>query len=253
MLKELVLKFGKLKINTLTKYPSILTLHQLGEKGKLKSELTTPIENEVLYATEKIDGTNTRIICFGDEYLIGAREFVLHHSDDLYFDNSQGIVEGIRNLRVPIPKTELLTVIYGEFFGGKTSANAKCYGQDKNGFRVFDIAVYNDLSILELSQEEISRWRERETEVGITYGQNFLTRFEMLSKFPDFDFVPQVEFDLGDLSHKTILENLKLFIPLTKVALSDSATKRAEGVVLRNESRSKILKVRFEDYERTLR
>ena len=99
MLKELVLKFGKLKINTLTKYPSILTLHQLGEKGKLKSELTTPIENEVLYATEKIDGTNTRIICFGDEYLIGAREFVLHHSDDLYFDNSQGIVEGISNFR----------------------------------------------------------------------------------------------------------------------------------------------------------
>jgi hypothetical protein len=253
MLKELVLRYGKGKINTLTKYPSILTLHQLGEKGKLKNELTTPIENEVLYATEKIDGTNARIICFGDEYLVGAREFILHHSADLYFDNSQGIVEGIRNLGIRIPKTELLTVIYGEFFGGKTSANAKWYGQDKNGFRVFDIAVYNDLSILELSQEEISRWRERETEFGIIYGQNFLTRFEMLNRFTDFDFVPVVDFDLGDLSHKAILENLKHFIPTTRVALSCNATKRAEGAVLRNECRSKIVKVRFEDYERTLR
>ena len=253
MLKELVLKFGKLKINTLTKYPSILTLHQLGDKGKLKNELTTPIENEVFYATEKIDGTNSRIICLGDEYLIGAREFVLHHSGDLYFDNSQGIVEGIRNLQIQIPQTQTLTVIYGEFFGGKTSSNSKWYGQDKNGFRVFDIAVFNDLSILELPQDEISRWRERETETGIIYGQNFLSRVEMQNHFLDFEFVPVVEFDLGDLSHKSILENLKIFLPVTKVALSDSATKRAEGVVLRNENRTKIVKVRFEDYERTLR
>ena len=34
---------------------------------------------------------------------------------------------------------------------------------------------------------------------------------------------------------------------------ADSALKKAEGIVLRNESRSKIVKVRFEDYERTLR
>lgn len=253
MIKDLVLKFGKAKINTLTKYPSILTLHKLGEKGRLQNELTTPVEDEVLYATEKIDGTNARIICFGDEHLVGSREFILHHSDDLYFDSTQGIVEGIRNLNIPIPKTDLFTVIYGEFYGGKTSANSKWYGQDKNGFRVFDIAVYNDLSILELSQDEISRWRERETENGIIYGQNFLTRIEMQRQFSNLEFVPLVEFELGDLSHKTILDNLNRFIPATKVALADNATKRAEGVVLRNEARTKIVKVRFEDYERTLR
>lgn len=253
MIKDLIQKFGKEKINTLTKYSSILTLHQLGEKGRLRNELTTPIQGEKMYATEKIDGTNARIICYGSEYLIGAREFVLHHSDDLYFDNAQGIVDGLKELNIKFPKTEKFTVIYGEFYGGKTSANSKWYGQDKNGFRVFDIAVYDDLSILELSQQEISKWRERETENGIIYGQNFLTRSEMQTQFSDFELVPLVEFELVDMSHKVVLDNLKKFIPNTNVALSENALKKSEGVVLRNESRTKIVKVRFEDYERTLR
>jgi len=253
MIKDLISKFGKEKINTLTKYPSILTLHQLGEKGRLKNEFTTPIQGEIMYATEKIDGTNARIVCYGSEYLIGAREFILHHSNDLYFDNAQGIVDGLKELNINIPQTEKFTVIYGEFFGGKTTSNAKWYGQDKNGFRVFDIAVYDDLSILEMSQHEISKWSERETDHGIIYGQNFISRSEMENQFADFELVPLVEFDLGDMSHKVVLENLKKFIPTTNVALSENALKRAEGVVLRNENRSKIVKVRFEDYERTLR
>ena len=252
-LRTLIAKYGKEKINTFTKYPSILTLHKLGEKGKLKDEFTTPIIGEKMYATEKIDGTNVRIICYGNKYLIGAREFILHHSDDLYFDNAQGIVEGIKNLGIQIPKTEKFTVIYGEFFGGKTSSNSKWYGQDKNGFRVFDIAIYEDLSILEMSLPEISRWRERETEEGIIYGQNFTTRSQMEAEFPMFDYVPLVEFDLGDFSHETVLNNLNKFIPQTNVSLSENALKKAEGVVLRTEDRSKIVKVRFEDYEKTLR
>ncbi len=253
MLKDLIIKHGKEKINTLTKYPSILTLHKLGEKGKLQNELTTSIEGEKMYASEKIDGTNARIICYGNEFLIGAREFILHYSKDLYFDNSQGIVEGLKYMNLNIPQTDSLTVIFGEFYGGKTSANSKWYGQDKNGFRVFDVAVYNDLSILELPLPDISRWRERETESGIIYGQNFLHLNNMHSQFPNFEFVPTVEFELGDLSHKTILENLKKFIPTTKAVLSANASGKAEGVVLRNENRSKIVKVRFEDYERALR
>ena len=253
MIKDLILKFGKEKINTLTKYPSILTLHQLGERGILKDELTTFIQGEKMYATEKIDGTNARIVCLGNEYLIGAREFILHHSHDLYFDTAQGIVDGLRKLSIQAPVTNKLTVIYGEFYGGKTSANAKWYGQEKNGFRVFDVAVYNDLSILEMPQQDISSWRERETDSGIVYGQSFLTRTEMKNEFSGFEFVPSIEFDLGDFSHRVVLDNLKKFIPTTNVPLSENALKKAEGVVLRNETRSKIVKVRYEDYERTLR
>ena len=253
MIKDLISKYGKEKINTLTKYPSILTLHRLGEKGRLKNEFTTQIQNEKMYATEKIDGTNARIICYGSEYLIGAREFILHHSDDLYFDNAQEIVTGLKSLNVDIPKTEKLTVIYGEFYGGKTSANSKWYGKEKNGFRVFDIVVYEDLSILEKDLSEISKWRETETEDGIKYGQNFISRLEMKTKFPKFEFVPLIEFDLGDMSHKNIMDNLNKFIPKTTVSLTETALNKAEGLVLRNDNRSKIVKIRFEDYERSLR
>ncbi len=258
MLKDLIQKYGKDKINTLTKYPSILTLHKLGEKGRLLNELTTPLDGEEMYATEKIDGTNARIIIYGDEHLIGAREFICHHCHDLYYDNTQGIVEGIKALNINIPNTSQLSVIYGEFYGGKVSSNSKWYGNDKTGFRVFDVAVYDDLSILEQPREKISNWRERETDNGIIYGQKFMTRGEMEYEFSGnlasfFPIVPPVPFELGDMSHTTILENLKKFLPKTNVALSDSATGKAEGIVLRNADRSKIVKVRFEDYERTLR
>ncbi len=253
MLKELIARFGKEKINTLTKYPSILTLHKLGEKGRLTNELTTPVEDEEMFATEKIDGTNARIVCYGDEYLIGAREFVLHHCHDLYYDTAQGIVDGLKHLNIHIPQTQAFTVVYGEFYGGKTSSNAKWYGQDKNGFRVFDVAVYRNLEILEKPQQEISKWREQETENGIVYGQEFLSRQDIETLFPALNLVPLVEFDAGDFSHRTVLENLKKSLPATNAALSVNALKRSEGIVWRNKGRNKIVKIRFEDYERTLR
>lgn len=255
MLKKLVAQYGKEKINTLTKYPSILTLHKFGEKGRLSNELTTPILDDEMYATEKIDGTNSRIICYGDEHLIGSREFILHHSDDLYYDTAQGIVDGLKGLKIATPDTRFLTVIYGEFYGGRVSSNSKWYGQDKVGFRVFDVALYpSPKSILEMSLPEISRWRERETEIGMLYGQQFLSDWDMMGMFPEFEFAPKVPFDLGsDLSHQAILDKLKAAIPETNVALSENAVKKAEGLILRNQDRTKIVKIRFEDYERTLR
>lgn len=226
MIKELIAKYGKEKINTFTKYPSILTLHKIGDRGRLLEELTTPISStDEMFASEKIDGTNSRIICYGDEYLIGARESILFHNHDLYYDPTQGIVDGIRDLGINIPSTGKLFAIYGEFYGGKVSSNSKWYGQDKIGYRVFDVVEYNDLSILEKSLPEISRWREHETDSGIVYGQNFLQR-GMYDKL--FELAPQIPFELGDMSHRTILENLKKFLPETNVALSDKASKRAE-------------------------
>ncbi len=253
MLKTLIQHHGKQKINSLTKYPSILTLHKLGEKGRLTPEFTTDIEREEMFASEKIDGTNVRIICLGDEYLIGSREFILHYCTDLYFDTAQGIVEGIKELSIHPPPSPILTVIYGELFGGKVSSNSKQYGTDRLGFRIFDIAEYPDLSILDQSPEDISRWRERETAEGIIYGQNFLPLDALHAHSDMFEMVPSIPFETGDRSHRTILDNLRQFLPETQVALSGLAQKKPEGVVLRNKDRSKIVKLRFEDYERTLR
>ncbi len=252
-IKELIRQHGKDKINTLTKYPSILTLHKLGERGKLLNELTTPLEGEQLFATEKIDGTNVRIICLGDEYLVGSREFILHYCNDLFYDLTQGIVDGLKQLQVKIPATSCLTVIYGELFGGKTSANARWYGTGKIGFRMFDVAEYEDLSVLNESREAISHWREHETEAGIVYGQKFLTRKDIAARFPELPLVPEVNFEITGWSHAEVLESLKRFVPSTKVALTENALGKAEGIVLRNEARTKIVKARFEDYERTLK
>jgi hypothetical protein len=252
-LLNLINDFGKAKINTLTKYPSILTLHKLGERGRLTNDLTTPFDKEQMYATEKIDGTNVRIICLGNEYLIGSREFILHYSKDVFYDMAQSIVDGIKSLNLDLPKTDTLTVFYGELYGGKTSAHAKQYGVEKVGFRLFDVARFDDLSILTQNLDTISKWRETETTEGIRYGQPFLdkTEFEKFSEI--FELVPQIPFQLADFTHLSVLNHLENQIPNTTVALTDTAIGRPEGVIFRNFDRSKIVKIRYEDYQRTLR
>lgn len=251
MIKQLISNFGKDKVNTLTKYPSILTLHQLGDRGKLTDELTYDLTGEVIYASEKIDGTNVRIIMYEDEYLVGSRDNILHFKGDLYYDPSQTIVDGFYQLNIPTFHTDKLTVIFGEYFGGKVSSNSKQYGTERTGFRVFDVIEFEDLSILELPIEEISRWRESSKGSGLRYGQNFLN-LEERRKFWQYEFVPTVQFPIRDFSHQAMYETLRSYIPETNVSLTETAGKRPEGVVLRNFDRTKIVKVRYEDYERTL-
>ena len=256
MLQELILKYGKEKINTLTKYPSILTLHKFANKGKFGNQLTTDIQGEELYASEKIDGTNVRLIFWEDEFLIGSRKCILHYSKDLYWDEALGIVNQFYALDIPKLKPKHLTIIYGELFGGKVTAHSKNYGKDRHGFRVFDIAVLEDLSILEKPIAEISHWREHSLDSSVDdqlhYGQNFVD-VETLQGY-GYELVPKVEFPpLPNLEHATILEALQKYATKTQVALSASAQGKTEGIVLRNFDRSKIVKLRFEDYQRTLR
>jgi len=67
------------KLNSLTRYPSIPTDHVMGEKGRLTDELSEDFSGEPVYATEKVDGTNSRIVFTPDgSYLIGSREEFLH-------------------------------------------------------------------------------------------------------------------------------------------------------------------------------
>lgn len=76
------------KLNSITKYPSIATYHSMGGKGRLQEELLNPVPpNAELDASEKLDGTNTRIIVLpGDPvatYFIGSREDLLTYQHDL--------------------------------------------------------------------------------------------------------------------------------------------------------------------------
>ena len=246
-LKDLIILHTKDKINTATRYPSILTLHELGDKGRLTDKITTDISKEVMYASEKIDGTNVRIICYKGQYLIGSRKNILYYSEDLYWDSALGIVDIIKDLKVHIPYTEELTVIYGELFGGKITSKSKNYGTDKHGFRVFDIAKI-PLSIFHKPIVEISTWREHLVGSSLHYGQNFL-KVDDIGLF-GHETVPAIPFELNSLDHQKVLNYMSKVLPQTKVALSDKAQMEPEGLVLRNKDRTKIVKIRFEDYYR---
>lgn len=111
----------------------------------------------------------------------------------------------------------------------------------------------NTLEVLQNELPKISNWREHQTANGLVYGQKFLSIAEARERFTEFEFVPKLNFEIGDMSHETILANLHKFAATTKAALSDNALKKVEGVILRNADRTKIVKVRFEDYERTLK
>lgn len=84
--------------NSVTKYPSILTYHLLDKKNNITENLH-PIATcrEPLFAFEKIDGTNCRIILLPEkdgkrDFLIGSREDILteNYPDG---DVSRGIVD----------------------------------------------------------------------------------------------------------------------------------------------------------------
>lgn len=269
------------QLNTLTKYPSILTLHALGDRGRLTPTLTTPaLFDQPLLATEKIDGTSARLLVFADgSYVVGSRENLLTVSGDLLFDPAVGIVEGLRRTVFPqladdqghlpslayhsLPgQPAALTVIFGEFYGGKVTANSKHYAPPEQvGFRVFDVAVFTDPARLaeQLTADvrDLSAWRESETPVGLRYGQPFLPAAGLAAYLAQIGLpgVPQLApFTAdSDVSHEYVLDWLRQHISHTQAPLPGLPTPgRAEGAILRTADRSAIVKIRFEDYERTL-
>lgn len=72
------------KLNSMTKYPSILTYHALGDKGVLQDAVQIPFERRII-GTEKVDGTNTRLVfCPDQSVIVGSREDLLWERRDLW-------------------------------------------------------------------------------------------------------------------------------------------------------------------------
>src|SRR3954468_7220706 len=106
------------KLNSLTKYPSIPTYHALGEKGRLSESVLVRFEGECI-ATEKIDGTNARLICTPEGVLAGSREDLLWATGDLIHNPAMGIVAALRDharSMASAPPPETLLVVYGEVY-----------------------------------------------------------------------------------------------------------------------------------------
>lgn len=244
-------------LNSATKYPSILTLHGMGERGVLTDTMLLPWHEGAgeLILTEKVDGTNARIVLMPDgTWLIGSREELLAAKGDIVHNKALGIVDALG------ATADLLSllfdgqyddgrirVIYGELYGGKIGKSAKQYTlEGQQGFRVFDVA-YIPEEVLDWDLENISAWRE-----GI--GQTYLdeSSLQKVSDFTGLELTPRLgRIPVHNLttSHEGVQRLLEQLLPQTQVGLD--AHGKAEGIVLRTPDRRYIAKARFEDYERT--
>ncbi|GET39434.1 hypothetical protein MiSe_42030 [Microseira wollei NIES-4236] len=236
------------KLNSMTKYPSIPTYHTLGDKGALLEE-TVSFDGEVIL-TEKVDGTNSRIILLPDgNFVLGSREELLFAKGDLIGNPALGIVDALKNVADTLPQAQSeIVVAYLELYGGKITAASKQYTSQQNiGWRLFDVAVLTEIEALfSKSVQQLAAWRDNG-------GQAFLDEEQLnnAAKNYGFELTPRIATVAAlPVSIQETYEFLKATLPQTKVALDEGAGGRGEGIVARTVSRNAIAKLRFEDYER---
>lgn len=235
------------RLNSLTKYPSISNLHVFGDKGSITEEKNVVFENdEPVHVYEKIDGTNIRYITTGNDFVIGSREELIYakgdrvkpkdYNVDLVIDTLKGIVK---------TTTDQLYVIYAELFGGKYSAKSKVYHNGdttKEGLRVFDVAGVVLNGVYDYPLEKIASLRENNV-LSVWFNPDLPKDLSV----PRLDVASGMVFNTIESTY----EYLKEIAPKTQAALvPDSFANPPEGIVIRNKDRSKIAKVKYQNYER---
>lgn len=243
------------RLNSLTKYPSIPTYHSLDPSNGNLLEEHIELTSGVI-VTEKVDGTNTRIILLPDgNYILGSREELLYARGDLIGNPALGIVEAVKGVAERAcevqRETSSIVVLYGEVYGGKVTGASKQYtGERAVGFRLFDAATI-ETARLAMEPGQISTWREQG-------GQAFLPELELqkVSAWSGVPLTPRLLTLAPEELPHTVEETasfLKGCIEQTLCSLDIGAGGQPEGVVIRTANRSQIAKLRFEDYARTLR
>lgn len=249
--------------NRATKYPSIATYHPING-GMLQAGSPNVIgldDGPKLLVTEKVDGTNARVIITDRGTFIGSREELLTRIGDVVPSTSLGIVKALRgvaeNWIANMPREPHgVTVIYCEVFGGKIGNNARHYtAADTDVFhRVLDVAMFTYEqweSLEQMTPETLSVWREADTD-GSPMGSRWATEAQLMKWELDgmFMFAPRLDVvSIADVpttveeTHKWLRANYG-----SSVASRASEAKPAEGIVLRTPSRKHIYKLRFADY-----
>ncbi|MCL1914410.1 MAG: RNA ligase family protein [Eubacteriaceae bacterium] len=252
MINSIIDSYGIDKLNTLTKYPSILTYHALGEKGSLVEQLSEDksfVGSGLCYITEKIDGTNARVIFGGEDYIIGSREELLYAKGDRIINPALGIVGMLKPIAEKLGASALkgLYVMYGEVYGGNVTAASKQYTNDKTfGFRMFDVAYIGDLGILDEPINKISAWRESEN--GRFYNVDKLMEFAGLHDIATVPYLSDIDGAQLPIDRISTYKFLESFTS-TKAGINNIG--QSEGIVIRDNGRQLIRKIRFEDYQRT--
>lgn len=242
-------------LNSLTKYPSIPTYHTLDPRNGGLLESTVEFAGPVL-GTEKVDGTNARIISLpGGSFVLGSREELLYAKGDLIGNPAQGIVAALRSAAEDIEPVsdDVVRVHFLEVYGGKVTQASKQYtGSRTVGFRLFDVVVIEDYeALLARPPQEISTWREGG-------GQPYLAEEELakVAARDGFELTPRLfTLDAADLPGAIVAarEFLAEHLPATRSALDEGAGGQPEGIVLRSLDRAVIAKARFQDYDRTVK
>jgi hypothetical protein len=182
--------------------------------------------------------------------LIGSRTELLHYLGDVIANPAQGIVEAVRGHAArltALAEPDALVVVFGEVYGGKTAAGAKNYSTaGAVGFRVFDLARV-PLDVLDQAPEQIAAWRDGG-------GQPFAPTAELHATVDGLglDGVPVLTPERALPASITDTHDwLRALLTESLARLDDTGRGRPEGVVVRTADRSRIAKIRFEDYERT--
>lgn len=256
------------KLNSITKYPSIATFHRMGDRGRLTDEVPVNFDpTEDWTATEKIDGCNARLIFtrYGD--FIGSRDVLLTFTLDVVRHGQPhelAIMETLLPVALTTTPHDLLDpsdvlVLWGEVFGGDIGKAAKNYSATKlRGFRLFDAARFDERQWIELHKyplEEIAYWRDHGK-------QPFLSHAELKgwSRRLGMQLAPLVCTGTGPLP--TLLDHTRFWaeawrdasgVEPGKTDAGLDASGAPEGLVIRNRERTKIVKLRYEDYARSTR
>jgi hypothetical protein len=252
------------KLNSITKYPSILTYHQIGEKGRLTerySEDKTFPYREDLYIYEKVDGENSRIILLntgiGDsaDYIIGSREELLFAKGDRIgnpYGNISELLSPIADNLGEVFKGDynhFLTVIYQESYGGKTKASKNYTNNKKQDYKVFDVfsLSYSEfIKLMNASLESIARWRD-------SGNQPFYYEDQKQDFINEYGLSPAPLLEKTDVLPWSIEDTYNYLNKFKDTKAGIDAHGKSEGIIVRTHDRKMIRKIRFEDYERTLR
>ena len=238
------------KLNSATKYPSILTYHEMGDRGRLVPTVQVPFPaGQTVHLTEKVDGTNGRIVVLPNglrRYIIGSREEFLFAQGDLIWNTTyeiKAVLEPIAE-RIHI-NPERIVVYFFEVYGAGLPA-AKQYTDKKAiGVRIFDVCTVSP-EILEKPVQQIASWRDhggqwfwREEEIDLAAGS---IRVDRTPSFGSAESLP------------TSIQNTYDWMKAFEKSRCDlgGGQGRAEGVVARIADRKAVAKLRFEDYDRTL-
>jgi hypothetical protein len=251
-------KIDLAKLNSLTKYPSIPTYHELGDRGTLKDVVGVQFDGAAI-VTEKVDGTSGRVICCPDgTMIVGSREELLWARGDLIENTTLRIVESVKpymeNIRAQsYPNINKIVVHFFEVYGAKVSpgkASKNYTAGDATGCRLFDVAVLVDSTwqkVMAMDRSEISHWREGG-------GQHFVS-MEVLREASFLTSMPCVPNRGFCTPPATIDEAVQLMREYweSKCPLDTGLSGHCEGIVIRSSDRKKIAKLRFEDYEKTIK